>query len=81
MRMHIRSHIYPCVRCAGDVFGALTAAVAIALQVPVLSAAVPGEVADERTRLDNHVKEKYAKIAAAPARDENVTGQTQTLRR
>ena len=81
MRMHIRSHIYPCVRCAGDVFGALTVAVAIALQVPVLSAAVPGEVADERTRLDNHVQEKYAKIAAAPARDENVTGQTQALRR
>lgn len=81
MRMHIRSHIYPCVRCAGDVFGVLTVAVAIALQVPVLSAAVPGEVADERTRLDNHVQEKYAKIAAAPAQDENVTGQTQALRR
>ncbi|GEM_PF-2258539 len=81
MRMHISSHIYPWVRCVGAVFCSLTAAVTIAAQVPALSAAVPGQAADEGKSLDNHGKEKYAKIAAAPAQGENVTKETETLRR
>ena len=77
MRMHIWSHIYPWVHCAGAVFCSLTAAVTIAAQVPALSAAVPGQAADEGKSLDNHGKEKYAKIAAAP----NKQSENETVRK
>ncbi|MDP6451014.1 MAG: HEAT repeat domain-containing protein, partial [Lentisphaeria bacterium] len=75
--MHIWSHIYPWARCAGVVFCSLTAAVTIAAQVPALSAAVPGQAADEGKSLDNHGKGKSAKIAAAP----NKQSENETVRK
>ncbi|MDP7742506.1 MAG: HEAT repeat domain-containing protein [Lentisphaeria bacterium] len=75
------SDIYPCVRCAGAVFCSLAVAVAIAAPVPAPPAAVPGQAAEAGKSLDNHVKEGYAKIAAAQSRGEDVTEQVETLRR